>query len=97
YSSSLFPYTTLFRSIQKLSSASIPFISFVYMTRVVQALTNQQSDEVVSLVIHYLVIFGILQLLSSLITPYVEQESDLVHHEIIRSEEHTSELQSRFD
>ncbi|MEY8293107.1 ABC transporter ATP-binding protein [Carnobacteriaceae bacterium 52-44] len=74
-------YALLF--VQKLSSASIPFISFVYMTRVVQALTNQQSDEVISLVIQYLVIFGILQLLSSLITPYVEQESDLVHHEII--------------
>ena len=74
-------YILLF--IQKLSSASIPFISFVYMTRVVQALTNQQSDEVMSLVIQYLAIFGILQLISSLITPYVEQESDLVHQEII--------------
>ena len=74
-------YILLF--IQKLSSASILFISFVYMTRVVQALTNQQSDEVMSLVIQYLAIFGILQLISSLITPYVEQESDLVHQEII--------------
>ena len=74
-------YMLLF--IQKLSSASIPFISFVYMTRVVQALTNQKSDEGMSLVIQYLVIFGIFQLISSLITPYVEQESDLVHQQII--------------
>lgn len=69
--------------IQKLSSASIPFLSFIYMTRIVQALANQQSDQIMPLVIQYLVLFGMLQLVTSIITPFVDQESKLVNHEIM--------------
>lgn len=69
--------------VQKLSSSSITFLSFIYMSRIVQALANQQGDAVVSLVIQYLVIFAILQLVSSLLEPYVQQEQELVQNEII--------------
>lgn len=68
---------------QKLSAASITFLSFIYMTRVVQALSNQQNEEVFPLIVQYLVIFGVLQLTTSLLEPYVEQEAELVQREIL--------------
>lgn len=69
--------------VQKLSSASIPFFSFIYMTCIVQALSNQEWAAISSLVIQYLVIFGLLQLVSSLLEPYVQQEGELVQKEIL--------------
>ena len=69
--------------IQKFSTASITFLSFIYMTRIVQVLSNQHGKEVLTLAVQYLIIFGILQLISSLLEPYVEQEEDLTRRKII--------------
>jgi ATP-binding cassette subfamily B protein len=69
--------------VQKLSAASITFLSFIYMTRIVQALSHQQSNIIFSLVVEYLVIFGVLQLSTSLLEPYVKQEAELVQREIL--------------
>lgn len=69
--------------IQKMSSASITFLSFIYMTRIVQVLSNQEWDRISLLVIQYVVIFGVLQLVSSLLEPYVQQEAELVRKEIL--------------
>ena len=68
---------------QKFSAASITFLSFIYMTRIVQALSNQQHSEVFPLIVQYLVIFGILQLTTTLLEPYVEQEGNLTRRQII--------------
>lgn len=68
--------------VQKLSSASITFLSFIYMTRIVQGLSNQQGEVVFSYVVQYMIIFGVLQLISSLLEPYVKQEAELVQKEI---------------
>jgi ATP-binding cassette subfamily B protein len=73
-------YLLLF--IQKLCSASIPFISFIYLTRIVQNISQQQINQVVPLIIQYLSIFGLLQLISSLLGPYVEVEETLVFRAI---------------
>lgn len=69
--------------VQKLSSASIPFMSFIYMTHIIQALSNQQGETIFSYVIQYVIIFGVLQLVSSLLEPYVQQEAELVQREIL--------------
>lgn len=73
-------YTLVF--IQKFSSASITFLSFIYMTRIVQALSEQQNNQIVSLIIQYLALFGILQLTTSCLEPYIDRESNLVHRMI---------------
>ncbi len=73
-------YTLVF--IQKFSSASITFLSFIYMTRIVQALSEQQNNQIVSLIIQYLALFGILQLTTSCLEPYIDRESKLVHRMI---------------
>lgn len=68
--------------IQKFSSASITFLSFIYMTRIVQVLSEQQNNQIFSLIIQYIVLFSILQLISSCLEPIVEQEADLVQRNI---------------
>lgn len=68
--------------IQKFSSASITFLSFIYMTRIVQALSEQQNNQIFSLILQYLVFFSILQLTTSFLEPYIDQESKLVHRMI---------------
>ena len=73
-------YLLLF--VQKFSAASITFLSFIYMTRVVQALSNQQTEEIFPLIVQYLVIFGILQVTTTLLEPYVDQEENLTRRQI---------------
>lgn len=73
-------YTLVF--IQKFSSASITFLSFIYMTRIVQALSEQQNNQIVPLIVQYLALFGILQLTTSCLEPYIDRESKLVHRMI---------------
>src|SRR3712207_8383923 len=77
--STLFPYTTLFRSVM------------IYFNQLLQA-------QVHDLLYQSLVLFGILGLghaESLKFTPHEHQYAEIAGSERLRSEEHTSELQSR--
>lgn len=68
---------------QKLSTISITFLSFIYMTRIVQAIATQQTNQIFFLIIQYLVIFGILQVVSTLLEPFIETEKILTSRLIL--------------
>lgn len=62
---------------QHLASASLPFIGFIYMTQIVNALTKNDMSQIPSFIIQYLGILLILQLLAGWLTPLVNNENSL--------------------
>src|SRR5699024_12543820 len=94
-SSSLFPYTTLFRS---------PVVQDLAIELAVTGVSYRQASNAMEKLLGYPVISheGIRQQLLN--TEVVPEESVPLHQDVegeeqtpLRSEEHTSELQSRFD
>lgn len=69
--------------IQTLSRTSITFIGFIYMSKIVQVISEQQMDAVFIYIIQYLIIFSILQLTTSLLEPITETEQELVVRKIM--------------
>lgn len=69
--------------IQTLSRTSITFIGFIYMSKIVQVISEQQMDVVFLYIIQYLIIFSILQLTTSLLEPITETEQELVVRKIM--------------
>lgn len=74
-------YSLLF--LKELSASSITFISFIYMSRIIQMITEQQVGQVFSLITQYLIIFSVLQLMTSLLEPIVDTEKELVVRNIM--------------
>src|SRR5690625_4683361 len=74
-------YSLLF--LKELSASSITFISFIYMSRIIQMITEQQVRQVFSLITQYLIIFSVLQLMTSLLEPIVDTEKELVVRNIM--------------
>lgn len=62
---------------------SIPFINIIYMSRVLSLLTQQEFEAVVNNIIQYLIIFGLFQIGSSLISPQMEQHLELLRREMM--------------
>lgn len=62
---------------------SIPFINIIYMSRVLSLLTQQEFEAVVNNIIQYLIIFGLFQIGSSLISPQTEQHLELLRREMM--------------
>lgn len=62
---------------QHLANASLPFIGFIYMTQIVDALTKNEMSRIPSFIIQYLGILLVLQLLVGWLTPLVNNENSL--------------------
>src|SRR5699024_65763 len=62
---------------QHLANASLPFIGFIYMTQIVDALTKNDMSRIPSFIIQYLGILLVLQLLVGWLTPLVNNENSL--------------------
>lgn len=63
--------------LQSLANYSLPFIGFIYMTRIIDALSRRNMGVVPSLVFQYLSILLILQLIAGWLEPLVENEESL--------------------
>lgn len=73
-------YLLLF--LQTFCSSSISFLSFIYMSRIVNALSQQATEQIVSLLIQYLSIFAVLQLVSTLLQPQVENFNEITQRRL---------------
>src|SRR5699024_11397535 len=91
---SFFPYTTLFRSY--ISSPFLPCISFFLLVDDLPAICLQLSQIAISFVFCFIAFFYLAVVEHGFILwpPLLQNEPK---HDNNRSEEHTSELQSRFD
>src|SRR5699024_12792611 len=85
--STIFPYTTLFRSFPMLNITLVGIITTVAVA--VLALVSAKA----AIRAQYFIMFGIVLSLLSLYFGSPVEQSNIE----MRSEEHTSELQSRFD
>lgn len=63
--------------IHSLARYSLPFIGYIYMTQIVDALTRNDMTRIPSLIVQYLVILLVLQLISGWIDPLVTHEDSL--------------------
>ncbi|GEK90044.1 ATP-binding cassette, subfamily B [Alkalibacterium putridalgicola] len=63
--------------LQSLARYSLPFIGFIYMTRIVAALTNDNWSLLPQYIAQYLIILLFLQLISAFLQPLVNNESSL--------------------
>lgn len=63
--------------IQSLARYSLPFIGYIYMTQIVDALTRNDMTRIPSLIVQYLAILLVLQLISGWIDPLVTHEDSL--------------------
>ena len=64
--------------LQQIAVKSIPFMGFIYMTRIVDALTKNNIASIPSFIIQYLVILLGLQVINGLLNPLVENERTLL-------------------
>lgn len=69
-------YYTLF-FLQSVAIYSLPFIGFIYMTRIVAALTDNQIPIIPALISQYLIILLVLQLINGFLQPLVVNEETL--------------------
>lgn len=74
-------YALLF--LQTLCRSSITFLSFIYMSRIVNALSQAAMDQVASLLIQYLSLFTVLQLVSTLLQPYIDNHSEITQRSLL--------------
>lgn len=63
--------------IQSLASSSSPFIGFIFITRIVAALTNDNMAMLPELIAQYLIILFILQIIGGFLDPLVSDEKSL--------------------
>ena len=56
---------------QQLAQKSIPFVGFIYMTRIVDALTKNEMDSIPSFIVQYLLILLVLQLINGFLNPII--------------------------
>lgn len=63
--------------LQALAQFSLPFIGFIYMTRIVDALTRSEMNVIPALIAQYLGILLVLQLVSGWLEPLVNNEDSL--------------------
>lgn len=63
---------------QSLARFSLPFIGFIYMTLIVDALTRNNMSDIPNLVVQYLSILLILQLIAGWLEPLVNNEDSLL-------------------
>lgn len=62
---------------QSLTNSSSPFIGFIFMTRIIAALTNNNIDLLPELIAQYLFILFILQIIGGFLNPLVDDEKSL--------------------
>lgn len=67
---------------QQLAQKSIPFVGFIYMTRIVDALTKNEMESIPSFIVQYLLILLVLQLINGFLNPLVENEDTLLRQNI---------------
>lgn len=67
---------------QQLAQKSIPFVGFIYMTRIVDALTKNEMESIPSFIVQYLLILLVLQLINGFLNPLVENEDTLLTQNI---------------
>lgn len=63
--------------IQKSATQSMPFVGYIYMTRIVGALTMNQIDTIWPLIIQFLVISFVLQVIIGISEPLVMNEESM--------------------
>lgn len=64
--------------LQQIAVKSIPFMGFIYMTRIVDALMKNDMTSISSFIIQYLMILLVLQISNGFLTPLVENERTLL-------------------
>lgn len=67
----------LYYFIKMLAMQSMMFIGFIYMTRIIDALTNNQVGAIRSLVIQFLLISLVLQWIQGFMQPLVDKEQEI--------------------
>lgn len=70
--------------IQILASTSIPFLSYIYMGRIIQLLAIGDVNRLTSEILIYLVIFSLLLLVNTVLQPIVEHKQNLFNLKIGR-------------
>lgn len=68
--------------LQYLATASQTFVSFIFMNRLITLMSQQEMASVFNLIVIYLVVFAILQLISTLIRPLVNNAQELTERRI---------------
>lgn len=63
---------------------SLPFVNFLYMSWVLLALAQSRFEDVVQLIIYYLIIFGVVQVVLTVISPYVDNGRQLLDQMIMQ-------------
>lgn len=63
--------------LQSLANNSLPFIGFIYMTQIVDALTRNDMEAIPNLIFQYLSILLVLQLIAGWLEPLVKNEDSL--------------------
>lgn len=74
-------YILLF--VQTLCRSSITFLSFIYMSRIVNALSQLAMEEVSHLLIQYLIFFAVFQLVSTLLQPYIANNDEITQRRLL--------------
>lgn len=64
--------------IQSLANSSLPFVGFIYMTRIVDALIIGEAEIVPFMIFQYLSILLVLQLVAGWIKPLVDNEDSML-------------------
>lgn len=68
--------------LQYLATASQTFVSFIFMNRLITLMSQQEMASIFNLIVIYLVVFAILQLISTLIRPLVNNAQELTERRI---------------
>ncbi|MGO4937285.1 ABC transporter ATP-binding protein [Fundicoccus sp. Sow4_H7] len=68
--------------LQYLATASQTFMSFIFMNRLITLMSQQEMISAFNLIVIYLVVFAILQLISTLIRPLVNNAQELTQRRI---------------
>lgn len=63
--------------IQSVANYSLPFVGFIYMTRIIASLTDNNLSILPRLIAQYLIILLVLQLISGFLEPMVNNEESL--------------------
>lgn len=74
-------YLLLF--VQTVCRSSITFLSFIYMSRFVNALSARAMEDVSRLIIQYLIFFSVLQLVSTLLQPYIDNNDEITQRRLL--------------
>jgi ATP-binding cassette subfamily B protein len=72
----------LYLFLHSLASKSVPFIGFIYMTRIVDALTNDQLERITTYITQYLILLLILQVIAGMTQPKMEDEESILIRKI---------------